>query len=43
MVSLVITHKIHGIVINKDGSWRYNDNEIYEYDKTNLKSWKYLA
>jgi type III restriction enzyme len=32
-----------GIVINKDGSWRYNDNKIYEYDKTNLKSWKYLA
>jgi type III restriction enzyme len=32
-----------GIVINKDRSWRYNDNEIYEYDKTNLKSWKYLA
>ena len=31
-----------GIVINKDGGWRYNDNEIYEYDKTNLKSWKYL-
>lgn len=32
-----------GIVISKDGSWRYNDNEIYEYDETNLKSWKYLA
>jgi len=32
-----------GIVINKDGSWRYNDNEIYEYDETNLKSWKYLG
>lgn len=32
-----------GIVINKDGSWRYNDSEIYEYDKANLKSWKYLA
>ena len=32
-----------GIVINKDGSWRYNDNKIYEYDETNLKSWKYLA
>jgi type III restriction enzyme len=32
-----------GIVINKDGSWRYNDSEIYEYDKTNLRSWKYLA
>jgi type III restriction enzyme len=32
-----------GIVINKDGSWRYNDNEIYEYDKANLESWKYLS
>ena len=32
-----------GIVINKDGSWRYNDNEVYEYDKANLKSWKYLG
>jgi type III restriction enzyme len=32
-----------GIVIKKDGSWRYNDNEIYEYDENNLKSWKYLA
>jgi len=31
-----------GIVINKDGSWRYNDNEIYEYDKSNVTSWKYL-
>lgn len=32
-----------GIVINKDGSWRYNDNEVYEYDEANLKSWKYLG
>jgi len=32
-----------GIVINKAGSWRYNDNEIYEYDAANLKSWRYLG
>ena len=32
-----------GIVINKDGSWRYNGNEVYEYDKANLKSWRYLG
>jgi len=32
-----------GIVINKDGSWRYNDNEVYEYNEANLQSWKYLG
>ena len=32
-----------GIVTKKDNSWRYNDNEIYEYDKSNLRSWKYLS
>ncbi len=31
-----------GIVILKDGSWRYNDNEIYEYDKNDFKPWKFL-
>lgn len=31
-----------GIVINERGSWRLNDNESYEYDKTNLTSWKIL-
>lgn len=31
-----------GIVISKDGSWRYNDKEIYEYDKNDLKPWKFL-
>ncbi|MEK0337945.1 MAG: hypothetical protein QQN41_10980, partial [Nitrosopumilus sp.] len=28
-----------GIVIDKDGSWRYNDNEIYEYNDANLNDW----
>ncbi len=31
-----------GIVININGSWRYNDNEVYIYDETNLKGWKFL-
>jgi type III restriction enzyme len=31
-----------GIVIPKDNSWRYNDNETYEYDKNDLKPWKFL-
>ena len=31
-----------GIVIPKDGSWRYNDNEIYEFNKNDLRSWKFL-
>ncbi len=31
-----------GIVIMKDGSWRYNDNEIYEFNKNDLRSWKFL-
>ena len=29
-----------GIVINVNGSWRYNDNEVYSYDEKNLTSWK---
>ncbi len=33
---------IGGIVIREGGSWRYNDNEIYEYNKNDLKSWKFL-
>lgn len=32
-----------GIVLPHLGSWRYNDNEIYEYDENNLKSWKLLS
>jgi len=32
-----------GIVIHHSGSWRYNDNEIYEYDKNDLKLWKFLS
>jgi type III restriction enzyme len=31
-----------GIAIYKNGSWRYNDNEKYEYDENNLSSWKVL-
>lgn len=31
-----------GVVTNKDGSWRYNDNEVYEYDIHDLKAWKFL-
>lgn len=31
-----------GIAIFKYGSCRYNDSEIYEYDKNNLSSWEYL-
>ena len=31
-----------GIVIEKDGSWRYNDNEVYEYNEADLKDWKFF-
>jgi type III restriction enzyme len=31
-----------GIVIFVNGSWRYNDNEVYNYDENNLGSWKLL-
>lgn len=31
-----------GIVIFKDGSCRYNDNEKYEYNENNLSDWKFL-
>jgi len=31
-----------GIVIRKDNSWRYNDNEVYEYDEKDLSNWKFL-
>ncbi len=31
-----------GIVIETNGTWRYNDNEEYAYDETNLNSWKLL-
>jgi len=31
-----------GIVIYVNGSWRYNDNEEYEYDLGNLSKWKIL-
>ena len=29
-------------VIDKDGSWRYNDNEVNEFNEANLKDWKFL-
>jgi type III restriction enzyme len=28
-----------GIVINVNGSWRYNNKEVYTYDEKNLKDW----
>jgi type III restriction enzyme len=31
-----------GIVIFVSGSWRYNDNEVYTYDESNLGDWKFL-
>ena len=33
---------IGGIVINKGGTWRYNDNDEYTYDENNLDEWKVL-
>ncbi len=32
-----------GIVIPKDGSWRYNDKLEYKYDPNNLSEWKFLS
>ena len=32
-----------GIVININGSWRYNDNEVYTYNEKDLSSWKLLS
>ena len=31
-----------GIAIEINGSWRYNDNEKYEYDPNDLSKWKML-
>ena len=31
-----------GIIIFKEGSCRYNDNETYEYNENNLTDWKFL-
>jgi len=31
-----------GIAIYVNGSWRYNDSQKYEYDPTDLSSWKVL-
>lgn len=31
-----------GIAIFVNGSWRYNDDENYTYDETDLTSWKFL-
>lgn len=33
---------VGGIVIHQSGSWRYNANETYDYNKNDLKSWAYL-
>ena len=32
-----------GIVIFKDGSCRYNDNESYSYDENSLSEWKFIS
>ena len=35
--------RLHGgIVINVNGSWRCNDNEVYNYDEKNFSSWRLL-
>lgn len=31
-----------GIVLRDKNSWRYNDNEKYEYNPNDLKNWKFL-
>jgi len=31
-----------GIVIPHSGSWRYNDRELYEFNKNDLSQWKFL-
>jgi len=31
-----------GIVIQHNGSWRYNDQPAYDFDEKDLKDWKYL-
>lgn len=31
-----------GIVVKDKGSWRYNDNKAYSYNKDDLKDWKFL-
>jgi len=31
-----------GIVVHQAGSWRYNVNKTYEFNKNDLKSWDYL-
>ena len=31
-----------GIAIFVNGTWRYNDNEKYEYNPNDLSSWKIL-
>ena len=31
-----------GIVVNINGSWRYNDAENYSYDGSDMKGWKFL-
>lgn len=31
-----------GIIVNRDGVWLYNDNDVYEYDQNNFSKWKPL-
>jgi type III restriction enzyme len=35
-------HLMGGIVIHKDNSWRYNDDETYKYNPKDLSNWKFL-
>ena len=32
-----------GVLVWKDGSWRYNDNEVYRFDKDDISDWKFLT
>jgi len=31
-----------GIVIEKDGSWRVNDNKVYSYNENDISEWKFF-
>jgi len=33
---------VGGIVIHEGGSWRLNDNEVYEYNPNDLSKWKFV-
>ncbi len=33
---------VGGIIVDSNGTWRYNDKKKYHYDKNNLSDWKIL-